>query len=304
MIRRQKEPVMSNVIVCGTDRSAGASRAAAVASRLAEGLRRDLALVHIDREPPGMASIARARQFRELRRIAEAHAFPRHTNFRVAGGEPADELVRLASELDAELLVIGSGGRRELGSAFLGSVASELMRHAPCPLVIVPPDAALPSEPERPAIVCGVEGNGRDTDVLHLADDLRMRLHGTLKAVHAFDPSPVAAGAGGVTPPLMPELEETAHVRLSRALRESGVEAAAATVVSLPAAVALRRVADDDCASLIVLGCHGRGKVATVLLGSVAIQLAADASCPVVVLPPTAELAPGSGNYELASRVA
>jgi hypothetical protein len=42
-----------------------------------------------------------------------------------------------------------------------------------------------------------------------------------------------------------------------------------------------------------------RGKVAHVLLGSVAIQLAANASCPVVVLPPTAELAPGSGNYEL-----
>jgi nucleotide-binding universal stress UspA family protein len=294
---------MSNVIVCGTDRSAGASRAAAVASRLAEGLRRELELVHIDGDPPGMASIARARQFRELRRIAQAHAFPPHTKVRVAGGEPADELVRVASELNAELLVIGSRGRRELGSAVLGSVASELMRHAPCPLVVVPPDAALPSQLERSAIVCGVEGNGRDADVLHLADDLRRRLRGTLKAVHAFDPSPVAAGAGGVTPPLLPELDETAHVRLSRTLRESGVEAEA-TVVSLPAAVALRRVADDECASLIVLGCHGRGKVANVLLGSVAIQLAADASCPVVVLPPTAELAPGSGNYELASGAA
>lgn len=294
---------MSNVIVCGTDRSAGASRAAAVASRLAEGLRRELALVHIDGDPPGMASIARARQFRELRRIAQSHAFPRHAKVRVAGGEPADELVRVASELNAELLVVGSRGRRELGSAFLGSVASDLMRHAPCPLVVVPPDAALPSDLEQPAIVCGVEGNERDAGVLHLADDLRQRLRGTLKAVHAFDPSPVAAGAGGVTPPLLPELDETAHVRLSRTLRDSGVEAEA-TVISLPAALALRRVADDEGASLIVLGCHGRGKVASVLLGSVAIQLAADASCPVVVLPPTAELAPGSGNYELRSGAA
>jgi nucleotide-binding universal stress UspA family protein len=294
---------MSNVIMCGTDRSAGASRATTVASRLAESLRRELALVHVDGEPPGMPSIARARQLRELRQIADAHAFPRRTELRVVGGDPADELVRMASDFDAELLVVGSRGRRELGSAALGSVAADLMRDAPCPVVVVPPEAGLPSEPGGRAIVCGVEGNDRDRDVLRLADDLRRRMRGTLHAAHAFDPSPVAAGAGGVTPPLMPELSETAHVRLSRSLRESGVDADA-TVVSLPPALALQRVADDDCAALIVLGCHGRGKVASVLLGSVAIQLAADAACPVVVLPPMAELAPGTGNYEVVAGAA
>jgi nucleotide-binding universal stress UspA family protein len=299
----RKEDSMSNVIVCGTDRSAGASRAASVASRLAEGLRRELVLAHVDGEPPGMASITRARQLRELRRIADAHAFPRQTRVRLAGGEPADELVRIASDLDAELIVVGSRGRHELGTAVLGSVAGELMRRAPCPVVVVPPDAALPSDLEQPGVVCGVEGSERDGNVLQLADDLRRRLRGTLHAVHAFDPSSVAAGAGGVTPPLLPELDETAHLRLSRALRESGVDAEA-TVVSLPPALALQRVADDAGAALIVLGCHGRGKVANVLLGSVAIQLAADAGCPVVVLPPRAQLSPGSGNYELATGAA
>lgn len=289
---------MSNLIVCGTDRSAGSSRAAAVAARIGEQLRREVALVHVDDEPPGFASITRARQLRDLRRMANAFAFPKRAYVRVAGGEPADEIVRLASELDAELVVLGSRGRHELGSALLGSVSSAVMRSAPCPVVVVPPDAALPSELDRPSLVCGVEGSDRDGAVLRLADDLRRRLGGTLHAVHAFDPSPVAAGAGGVTPPLLPELNETAHLRLSRALRESGVDAHA-RVVTLPAALALRRVADEESAALIVVGCHRRGKVARVLLGSVAIQLAADASCPVVVLPPTAELAPGSGNYQL-----
>ena len=294
---------MSKRIVCGTDRSAGASRAATVAAQLAERLRSEVTLVHVDGEPPGLASITRARQLRDLRRMANALALPQQADVRVAGGEPADEIVELAGRLDAELVVLGSRGRREIGSALLGSVSSAVMRSAPCPVVVVPPDALLPSELEDPSIVCGVEGSDRDGAVLGLADDLRRRLGGTLHAVHAFDPSPVAAGAGGMAPPLMPELDETAQLRLSRALRESGVDARG-TVVSLPPALALRRVADDECAALIVVGCRDRGKVASVLLGSVAIQLAADASCPVVVLPPAAELSRGSGHYEVQADVA
>lgn len=260
---------MSNVIVCGADESAGADRTAVMASALAERLGRELTLVDVEEV--------------------------------AARGEPAGELARMAGELDAELLVVGSRGRHELGSAVLGSVAAELIRDAPCPVVLVPPEAALPFEQERRALVCGVEGSDRDRDILRLADDLRRRLSGTLHAVHAFDPTPVAAGAGG--PPLVPELEDTAHIRLARALRESGVDADA-TVVSLPPALALQRIADNQSAALIVVGCRGRGKVASVLLGSVSIQLGADATCPVVVLPPRAELSPGSGNYELAAGAA
>jgi nucleotide-binding universal stress UspA family protein len=290
---------MSNLIVCGTDGSAGSDRVVAVAARLGHRLQREIALVRADGKAQAFASIARARQLRELRRMASAFDLPGHARVRLAAGDPAEELVRLANELDAEFLVLGSGGRGELGSAVLGSVSAEVIRSAPCPVVVVPPDAALDSAAGKRSIVCGVDGSERDADVLRLSDDLRRRLGGRLYAVHAFDPSPLAAGAAGVAPPLLPELEETAHIRLSRALRESGVETEP-TVVSLPAAVALRRVADEEAAAaFIVVGCRGHGRVARILLGSVSIQLAADATCPVVVLPPTAQLAPGSGNYEL-----
>lgn len=289
------------MILCGTDTSEASSRAVDVAARLGTLLRREIALVNVEREPPAVASMTRTRQLRELRGMAEAHALPRHVQLRVAGGSPARELVRLASELDAELLVLGSRGRRELASAVLGSVAQELIRCSPCPVVVVPPDAALPSDPERPSIVCGIEGSERDRTLLRLADDLRRRLGGTLHAVHAFDVGPVAAGAGGVAPPVTPELEEAAQTRLSRALEGTGVDAAT-NVVPLPAASALLRVAEAECAALIVVGCRGHGKVATLLLGSVGMRLAAAAACPVVVLPPHAELAPGSGNYELVRR--
>lgn len=52
-------------------------------------------------------------------------------------GEPAEVLCR-ASER-ADLLVVGRRGRGAVAAALLGSVADDCLRHAPCPVAIVPP---------------------------------------------------------------------------------------------------------------------------------------------------------------------
>jgi nucleotide-binding universal stress UspA family protein len=52
-------------------------------------------------------------------------------------GTPSDEIVKAAEEWSADLLVIGSHGRGGNQRALLGSVAEAVMRHAPCPLVVV-----------------------------------------------------------------------------------------------------------------------------------------------------------------------
>jgi nucleotide-binding universal stress UspA family protein len=52
-------------------------------------------------------------------------------------GTPSDEIVKAAEEWSADLLVIGSHGRGGMQRALLGSVAETVMRHAPCPLVVV-----------------------------------------------------------------------------------------------------------------------------------------------------------------------
>jgi len=51
-------------------------------------------------------------------------------------GDPADELHRIAE--DAELLVVGGHGQGPLAEVFLGSVAAASVRHAPCPIVVIP----------------------------------------------------------------------------------------------------------------------------------------------------------------------
>jgi nucleotide-binding universal stress UspA family protein len=57
---------------------------------------------------------------------------------RVAGGDPADELLKISQELGADLLVMGSIGRSGLSKILLGSVAEKVVRHSKVPVLLVP----------------------------------------------------------------------------------------------------------------------------------------------------------------------
>jgi nucleotide-binding universal stress UspA family protein len=50
-------------------------------------------------------------------------------------GDPARQIVKLAGESNCDLIVMGTHGRSGVGRVFLGSVAEEVMRNAPCPVV-------------------------------------------------------------------------------------------------------------------------------------------------------------------------
>lgn len=52
-------------------------------------------------------------------------------------GTPPTEIANAAKDWPADLIVIGSHGRGGLKRALLGSVAEGVMRHAPCPVLVV-----------------------------------------------------------------------------------------------------------------------------------------------------------------------
>jgi hypothetical protein len=52
---------------------------------------------------------------------------------------PAREIAQLASDLEADLVVVGTNGRRALSWLVLGSVAEVVVRLAPCPVLVVRP---------------------------------------------------------------------------------------------------------------------------------------------------------------------
>lgn len=54
-------------------------------------------------------------------------------------GEAASEIVRVAKEREVDLIVISSHGRTGLGRMLFGSTAEAVVRHAPCPVLVVKP---------------------------------------------------------------------------------------------------------------------------------------------------------------------
>lgn len=56
---------------------------------------------------------------------------------RLAEGDPAAEIVRVASETHCDMVVLGTHGRTGLQRLLMGSVAEQVVRKAPCPVLTV-----------------------------------------------------------------------------------------------------------------------------------------------------------------------
>lgn len=56
-------------------------------------------------------------------------------------GSPAEEIVTLSREVDADLIVVGTHGFGGVRRLLLGSVADAVARHAACPVLIARPKA-------------------------------------------------------------------------------------------------------------------------------------------------------------------
>ncbi len=67
----------------------------------------------------------------------ELQAAGLHTEAKVLTGDPRTELVEAAIAGRADLLVVGSHGRTGLAKLLMGSVASYVVTHAPCSVLVV-----------------------------------------------------------------------------------------------------------------------------------------------------------------------
>ena len=142
-------------IVCGVDGSASSREALRTAGRLSDRLKLALVAAHVVAPSPvrtkpwtpaGASTGAEEIAAGEDLLIEECRtAGAERAETQVLVGRPAERLAELADELEAGLIVVGSRGQRPHQAALVGSVSSELLGLAPCP-VLVFPARALDSE--------------------------------------------------------------------------------------------------------------------------------------------------------------
>jgi nucleotide-binding universal stress UspA family protein len=125
---------MSAGILVGTDFSDGSALAVAEGRRLASGLNVPLFLAHVVEGTGESAEGEMAMRSEWLDEVGFVGG-----DLLLRQGVPAVELARLARELDAGMIVLGTHGASGVQPVVLGSTATRLALLAPCPVVLVGP---------------------------------------------------------------------------------------------------------------------------------------------------------------------
>jgi nucleotide-binding universal stress UspA family protein len=181
---------------------------------------------------------------------------------------------------DAHMIVVGCRDQGTWRRGLLGSVSTALVHHAHCPVAVIRDPADGHAQPLGPVVV-GIDGSPASELATAMAFDEASWRGADLVALHAWiddDPSgyPLLA---------WPDFKSSAEQTLAERLagwceRYPDVTVHRRVVFDQPARHLLESA---DSAQLVVVGSHGRGGFAGMLLGSVSSTIAHAVHAPLIV---------------------
>ena len=300
-------------IVAATDLSAPARRAADRAARLACSASASLTLLLVvsrsgldelrrwldtgDGNEQSLLDEVRARQRTLASELGARHGID--VDHRVVIGNPVDEIVGVAHERQADLIVTGTLGSGFLRNRLLGSTAERVVRKSAQPVLIVRQTA---HESYRRVLV-PVDFSAWSAPSIDMAACIAPDAHFVL--LHALEaPFEGALGLAGVEVRLVDEYRATARNHAMRGMQELARRAAladgrwsAVTSDSGSAWTAIIGQEQEQGCDLIVLGKHGRNAAEEVLFGSTANRVIGESSSDVLVCTRERPMA-GSGSVQ------
>ncbi|MFL6570025.1 MAG: universal stress protein [Chthoniobacterales bacterium] len=298
-----------------TDFSVSSRKALEYASALLQEFDGELHLVHVHvpdysysvpallSQPPLLTAGEIERYHRaELQKLCREYASsdatpPCHAPI----GSPFDEICKVAREISADYIVIATRGLTGVKHLLLGSTAERVVRHAPCPVLVVrqrerefaaPKKAGLKIE----RIVVPVDFSECSRAGVEEAIAFAKATGARLALIHAYQLLPYVPCEHMATYEHMPSpdvIEDAADAQLEEFIATidfRGVERETAVRCGR-AADAIRDFANETYADLIVTSTHGHTGLAHVLIGSVAEHVVRYAPCPVLVIPQREQLA-------------
>ena len=208
--------------------------------------------------------------------------------------DTAARILDRAMTLDADLLVMGSHGRKGVPRVVLGSVVEAILHKSERPILVVPSHLA-PEKLDQPIsfgrILCAVDFT--DTSIAGLAYALALAEEASaeLTLLNVLEVPPELK-----TPPQPPDFsvddiraaaERESVSRLRALIPEGALDycTISTEVIDGGAARQILRAAAAHDSNLIVLGVHNRQILDLLIFGSDSSAVIRDASCPVLIVP-------------------
>lgn len=187
----------------------------------------------------------------------------------------------------ARLLVVGTGAGDHRA---LGGHAVRIVHRAECPVVVWRPAVATRTGKPLPVVV-GVDESEASTRAVAEAFDIAAKLHAPLTVAHMWEIGAAVGmgdlgGQGNMDWQLLDHLQSRQRQQMDELVAPFAREYRNAHVTKvfqdLSPAKGLTDLSRE--AQLVVVGSHGRGRLADAILGSVSQNLIHHAECPVLVV--------------------
>jgi nucleotide-binding universal stress UspA family protein len=219
------------------------------------------------------------------RKLIEIYApnRPIEMEYLVKEGEVAAEIVGLAKDCGADLIVTGTHGRRGLSRLLAGSVATEVLHKAQCSVLAMRGAAPTREADEIKVILHPTDFSYSSEGAQVVARSLACELGARLVLLHVAEVPPVLDGA------MLMEVDlrcfSDSLEKLRKHLDGPDLKYPGETrLTSGNAQFEILQVAAELNADLIVMGTHGRTGLSRLLMGSVAEYVLPRANCPVMVI--------------------
>ena len=227
----------------------------------------------------------------EIRRVVDlTHVLPAAV-VTVQAGDPSAMIIDHALTPGADLIVMGTHGRRGFRRFLLGSVTERVLHEAPCPVLTVSSqtDGGSSDVVTFKRILCPIDFSASALQALGFALDLARQAGGLVTLLHVIEWLPEEqprTSAHFSVPEFRRHMVDEAEQQL-RALvtEESQVWCDIDPVIVFGRAHReILRAAQAKSVELIVIGAQGRGGLDLALFGSTTQQVVRGATCPVLTV--------------------
>jgi nucleotide-binding universal stress UspA family protein len=264
-----------------------------------------VAHVHNIRHTGGLEPALRADHEPKLEAQAQVlRAAGLAASWRLEFGVPYLDMNRIAADAGADVVVIGSHGKTWIAEVLLGSIADAMLRHSIVPVLVIKVNRLR----DLPLAQCGSACGGMFGELLLASDfseasepataavvEAARRVRGVVHVTHVVE----ASRALPLEQHLLDEHRSEAQQRLGalvERLREAGASGVTSSVRTDHPVTGILTEIEIHQPTMVVVGTHGRGHLAGMLLGSVAHELARRSPMPVLVVPRGWKPTPRAGS--------